>query len=628
MSDALKVEAYDRWDQLDALKKEYSTFQPFLIDCMEDLMGFTCTDIQVDIGDYLQYGPQYLMIQAQRSQAKSSIVAIFSVWCLIHDPKYRILVLSAGSDVAQEIANWIIQIIMNWEILECIRPDRQHGDRASAKAFDIHWHLKGAEKSPSVACIGVTANMQGRRADLLIADDIESTKNGLTEIQRAQLQEKSKDFTSICQNGRIAYLGTPQTTESIYNALPGRGYKVRIWPGRYPTKEQLENYGDHLSPLILKRLTEDSTLQYGGGPLGDQGQPTDPVLLPETALTKKEIDQGPAYFQLQHMLNTRLMDKDRYPLKSRNLVNMDISLDSAPGKVEWLPDTSKIIQIYGLPQKFELYAPYSCSPELFPYEGRMIYVDPAGGGQNGDETVASVTYFLHGYIYLMEQLALTGGFSEEVFKELSQLSLRHKVNKIDVEENFGKGMFAQMWRPILLQTYRDGGHTGCPQIEDIWEAGQKELRIIETLEPVISRHRLIINTEVWRQDVAQVQKYPIDLRSTYSLAHQLSRITRERNALVHDDRVDSLAGAVRPWKEQIAINEDLRIAQKATDENKQFMSEWLEGSPEYRSSHISKLRTQGTGLGRMGVIGQTTKQRRFHARKQRQIQTAALSRRS
>ena len=626
MSEAVKIEALSRWEQLDILKEEYIEFQPFLIDCMEDLMGFTCTDIQVDIGAFLEHGPQYLMIQAQRSQAKSSIVAIFAVWKLLHDPTERILVISAGSDVAQEIANWIIQIIMNWEILECIRPDRQHGDRASAKAFDIHWHLRGAEKSPSVACIGITANMQGRRADLLIADDIESTKNGLTEVQRSQLQERSRDFTSICQNGRIAFLGTPQTTESIYNALPGRGYTVRIWPGRYPTHEQLLNYGDHLSPLILKRLKENPALQIGGGPLGDQGQPTDPVLLPEHALTKKEIDQGPAYFQLQHMLNTRLMDKDRYPLKSRNLVSMDLSLESAPGKIEWLPDTSKIITIYGLPQKFELYAPYACSPDLFPYEGRMIYVDPAGGGQNGDETVASVTYFLHGYIFLMEQLALAGGFTDEVFQELSQLSLKHMVNKIEVEENFGKGMFAQMWRPILLQTYRDGGHTGCPQIEDIWEAGQKELRIIETLEPVIARHRLIINTEVWRRDVDQCQRYAIDLRSTYSLAHQLSMITRERNALVHDDRLDSLAGAVRPWKEQIAINEDTRISQKHSDESVLFMKNWLEGSPEYKEATRNKTKLPTQGIARMNSLSRKPSNRKLYGQRYQSVHKSPIPR--
>jgi hypothetical protein len=626
MSTALDLLAGDRWEQLDQLKDAYPTFEPFLIDCMEDLMGFTCTDIQVDIGNYLQYGPQYLMVQAQRSQAKSSIVAIFVVWCMLHNPAYRALILSAGADVAQEIAGWVIQIIMNWDILECIRPDRQHGDRASAKAFDIHHILKGPEKSPSIACIGVTANMQGRRADILIPDDIESSKNGMTEIQRQQLMHLSRDFTSICQHGRIAYLGTPQTTDSVYNALPSRGYSIRVWPGRYPTNEQLSNYGEHLAPLLKQRIDDDPSLQTGGGPLCDQGKPTDPVLLPEQALTKKEIDQGPAYFQLQHMLNTRLMDKDRYPLKSKNLVTMDLSMESAPGKIEWMPDVAKLIAVYGIPAKVPLYGPYTCSPELYGYEGKMIYVDPAGGGANGDETVASVTYFLHGYIFLMEQLCMAGGFSDEVFQELSDLSLRHMVNKIDVEENYGKGMFAQMWRPILLETYKNKGHNGCPQIEDIWEVGQKELRVIDTLEPVIARHRLIINRKVWDDDVHQAQRYPIDLRSTYTLYNQLSMLTRDRGALVHDDRIDSLAGAVRPWMEQLAINEDKRMQQKQTDHSVQHMEEWTVGAPEFREiKHIQF--NQKAGLASNNALRSRPGRGRTHGRARRTLQQATVLRR-
>ena len=111
MGEAL-VLAEQRWDHVYELREAYPHFEPFLIDCMEDLMGFTCTDIQVDIGNYLEFGPQYLMIQAQRSQAKTSIASIFAVWELIHNPLHRILVLSAGSEVATEISNWIIQIII------------------------------------------------------------------------------------------------------------------------------------------------------------------------------------------------------------------------------------------------------------------------------------------------------------------------------------------------------------------------------------------------------------------------------------------------------------------------------------------------------------------------------------
>ena len=609
MTHDLKLEAAERWEKLEALQQEYADFEPFLIDVMEDLMGFTCTDLQIDIGKYLQYGPQYLMIQAQRSQAKSSIVAIYAVWCLIHDPKYRVLILSAGSEVAMEIANWVIQIIMNFDILECMRPDRNHGDRSSAKSFDVHWQLKGAEKSPSVACIGITANMNGRRADLLVPDDIESSKNGMTEIQRQQLIHLSRDFTSICQHGRIAYLGTPQTTDSIYNALPGRGYHIRVWPGRYPTPEQMENYGDHLAPLIAQRVAADPTLQTGGGPLGDQGQATDPVLLPELSLCKKETDQGSAYFQLQHMLNTALMDADRYPLKAKNLITLSLSQENAPGQLNWMPDPQKRIAVPSHPDGVELYRPFSVSEELYPYEGKLIYVDPAGGGANGDETVATVTYFLHGYVFLMEQLALPGGYADDVFLKLSALALRHAVNKIEVEANYGNGAFAQMWRPVLLTAYKDAGHPGAPQIEDINEVGQKELRIIDTLEPVVGRHRLVVHEDVWHADVEQAKKYPAEQRTVYTLWNQLTKLTRDRGALVHDDRVDSLAGAVRPWVDRIAVDEQTRMDQKVTNEQLEFMKGWMEkGSPE-EAATLPKL-PGPVGLARNRALTRRPNRRR------------------
>ena len=607
----LKQEALARWDKLESLQAAYPEFEPFLIDVMEDLMGFQCSDIQIDMGKYLQYGPQYLMIQAQRSQAKSTIVAIYAVWCLVHDPKYRVLVLSAGGDVAMEIANWIIQIIMNWDILECLRPDRNHGDRASAKAFDVHYQLKGAEKSPSVACIGVTANMQGRRADLLIPDDIESSKNGMTEIQRQQLQHLSRDFTSICQHGRICYMGTPQTVDSIYNALPGRGYEIRIWPGRYPTDSQLEHYGEHLAPLLRRRIEADPSLQAGGGPLGEQGQPIDPLLLPEAALTKKELDQGPAYFQLQHMLNTALMDADRYPLKPKNLVCMDLNPEVAPGAINWMPSPDNRISIAGQPDGMELYRPFTLSTETFEYEGRAIYVDPAGGGANGDETVATAVYFLHGYVFLMEQLPLEGGFADSVFERLSLFAEKHRVNIIHVEQNYGNGAFAQMWRPVLLKHFKEAGHPGAPQIEDIHEVGQKELRIIDTLEPIMGRHRLIVNEQVWHDDLTYVQKYPVDHRTVYTLWNQLSKLTRDKGALIHDDRLDSLAGAVRVFVERIAIDENQRIAQKQTNEAVKHMTDWATvGSVEARTALSTKGLPPKAGITRSGALGRRPSSRR------------------
>jgi hypothetical protein len=68
------------------------------------------------------------------------------------------------------------------------------------------------------------------------------------------------------------------------------------------------------------------------------------------------------------------------------------------------------------------------------------------------------------------------------------------------------------------------------------------------------------------------------------LSHQMQKITRDKGALVHDDRLDSFAGAVRIYAEQMAIDESRRIASKQTNENVRFIQEWSQGSPEERNS--------------------------------------------
>lgn len=571
-------ECVRRWAEVEALREHYALFEDFLYDCMTELMGFNCTELQVDIGNFLQSDTRFGMIQAQRSQAKSTIVAMFAVWQLIHDCKHRILIISAGSEVAAEIANWVIQIIMNWDILECLRPDRQHGDRASSKAFDINWQLKGAEKSPSIACIGITANMQGRRADLLIPDDIESSKNGTTETQRQALEHLSKDFTSICQKGRIMYLGTPQTVDSIYNNLPARGYVIRVWTGRVPTNDEAKHYGETLAPYIVKMM-DDPKNQIGGGVDGTRGVPTDPVLLGEEALTSKELDQGSAYFNLQHMLNTELSDELRHPLKAKNLVMMSFGLDKAPGEITWLPSPDKLIPHNNkFTSKPQFYRPFQTSDQLYAYEGKHMYVDTAGGGKGGtaggDETVAAVTYFLHGYIFLAEIVRLAGGYSPENYVILSNLAMKHGVNKIDVEKNFGYGAFAAAWRPILHKTYTEQGHNHAPAIEDVWESGQKELRIIDCLEPIMARHRLIVHEDIIDYDYEASSRYPIDQRESYKLFHQMAKISREKGSLIHDDSLDAVAGSCRYWVEMLAVDETKRMASKETDDNVAFFAEW------------------------------------------------------
>jgi len=530
------------------LRKAYPTFEPFLYDVITDLLGFKCSDVQLDIGDWLQYGPTYRMVQAQRGQAKTTITAVYAVWRLIHDPTTRVLIISSGGDMASEISNWVIQIVMNMDILECLRPDRAAGDRVSVKGFDVHHELKGPEKSPSIACLGITSNMQGRRADVLIADDIESSKNSQTEVQRERLRHLTKDFTSICSTGDIIYLGTPQSIDSVYNGLYSRGYAIRIWPGRYPTDKEQENYGPHLAPMIADRIAENPGLVEGGGPSGTRGQAVDPMLIPEDVLQKKEIDQGSAYFQLQHMLDTRLMDEDRFPLKPQNLVFMQVADKSAPLTINFQAQPETRIHLPAdFPIAVDMYRAINFGQEFAPFKGTHMYVDPAGGGQNGDETAYAITKFCAGRVFLVAVGGVKGGLEEDALDELTALAVKWEPNIISIEKNYGNGALANVWQPRLLREHK------CT-IDEVWESGQKELRIIDALEPVIGTNRLVIDERLLVEDWASCQKYSVEKRASYSLFYQMSRITRDHDSLLHEDRLDAVAGSVRHWVEYLKLD--------------------------------------------------------------------------
>ena len=539
----------ERWADLRLLQAEYPTFGPFLFDVIEGLMGFKCTAVQLDIANFLATGPRNRMVQAQRGQAKTTIASAYAVWRQIHDPTTRVLIISAGQDMAEEISGWIIQIINGMDELACMCPDKAHGDRSSVKAFDIHWELKGAEKSPSIACIGITSNTQGKRADLLIADDIESAKNSMTEVQRARLTHLSRDFTSICSKGEIIYLGTPQSIDSIYNGLFSRGYTIRVWPGRYPTLTEESNYGETLAPAIREAMAKTPALRTGGGPMGDRGKPTDPVLLGEDWLIKKETDQGAAYFQLQHMLDTRLSDAERFPLKAEKIRFMDINLDRAPLVLNWQQhEADRIHPPSGWPIVQRYYRVQSYGEEFGTFSGTVMYVDPAGGGQNGDETSFAVTREMAGKIFLVDVGGVPGGLDQSAMDQLTDVAVTWQPERIFIEENYGKGALSSTWQPTLFQKHQ------CA-VEDVWETGQKELRIIDTLEPIIGAGKFICDAGLLKRDWEQCKKYPIEKQASYSLWYQLSRITRERGALIHDDRLDAVAGACRPWIEHLRKDE-------------------------------------------------------------------------
>lgn len=564
------VAAAARWAKLEVLQEHYSEFLPFLEDAME-AMGFSVSEIQKDIAKFIAYGPHYLMVMAQRGQAKTSISAAYCVWDLIHNPRHRILIVSAGEKQATDISVLIIRLIGTMDVLECMRPDERAGDRSSVEHFDIHHSLREvADKSPSVKSAGITSNITGSRADLLLADDIEGRKNSATAMMRENLRQLTLEFTNICSTGRIVWLGTPQSQDSIYNTLEARGVTIRVWPGRYPTDEQRPAYGDRLAPMLVRRMAKDPSLCTGGGVLGDQGKPIEKPgtgWLDEENLQKKERDQGATWFQLQHMLSTTLSDALRYPLKLDRTILLD-AWPKAPLSVARHSDVSQVTQhsVHGF--TFQIRKPGELAIEHGRYTSVVTYIDPAGGGANGDATAYSTVGFLNGTLYLLDTGHLPGGYSSDVLEELAKRVARYSPQRCLIEKNMGFGAFREVFAPVLRV------HIKCA-IEDDLVVGQKEARIIRTLEPIIGRGSLVITPQALDQDQLDCARHAPKDRKVYSLFYQIAKITMDRGSLVHDDGVDSLEGACRAFQEYLAIDSEKAKAQAQKREYEEMMEDPL-----------------------------------------------------
>lgn len=513
-------------------------FKVFLFLIWKHLNLPSPTPVQYDIASFLQHGPRRCVIEAFRGVGKSWVTSAYVIWLLLCDQDHKVLVVSASKSRADDFTTFTLRLIQEVPELQHLYPTADQ--RCSKIAFDV----AGArpDHSPSVKSVGITGQLAGSRADTIIPDDIEVPNNSQTQAMRELIAERVKEFDAILKpNGRIIYLGTPQTEQSLYNLLPDRGYVIRIWPARYPDEKQAANYGDRLAPMILKKLQE------GARP----GDSTDPRRFGNEDLWEREASYGRAGFALQFMLDTRLSDADRYPLKVADLIVHSVDTEQAPSKIVWA--SSPELALNDLPNVAfsgdRFHRPMFIEKERWsPYTGSVLAIDPSGRGR--DETGYAVAKNLHSTIYVPAAGGLKGGYEPETLAELAKIAKDHKVNAVIVEANFGDGMFTELLKPHLAKI-------GYPvAVEEVKHSTQKEKRIIDTLEPVLSGHRLVLDPKVIQRDYESVQGYPMEKQQAYMLMYQLTRITRERGALVQDDRLDALAMAVAYWVEAMARDQE------------------------------------------------------------------------
>ena len=520
--------------------EELKDFRNFVYLAWEHLGLPDPTKVQYDISKYLQHGPRRKTICAFRGVGKSYLTSAYVVWKLLLNPDINVLVVSASKTRSDDFSTFTQRLIAEMPILEHLRPRK--GQRDSKIAFDVG--PASAAHAPSVKSVGITGQLTGSRADIIVADDVESLNNSATQGMREKLSELVKEFEAIIKpGGEITFLGTYQTEMSLYTVLPDRGYETRIWPARYPADKKLPRYGSMLAPLIYDELAEDPTLE---------SNPTDPGRFDDWELKEREASYGRSGFAMQFMLDPSLSDAERYPLKLSDLVVMDINSELAPEKVihssapdKQLPD----LPVLGFAGD-HFYQPMQVIGDWVKYKGSVMAIDPSGRGS--DETSYAIVNVLNGFLWVLECSGVEGGYQEETMQTLVDIAKKNQVKQILVESNFGDGMFTELLKPYLRKTYP-------VTVEEVRHHTQKEKRIIDTLEPVMNQHKLIVSPQLIENDFESTKHLPPEKAPQYRLFHQMTRITKDRGALLHDDRLDALSMAVQYWVEAAGKDADEAI---------------------------------------------------------------------
>ena len=542
-------------------------FRYFLTAVWAHLKLPTPTRAQLCIAEYLQHGPKRLQIQAFRGVGKSWITAAFVLWTLFSDPDKKIMVISASKDRADSFSIFCQRLILEVNWLSHLKP-KSDDQRWSRVSFDVG--PAKPHQAPSVKSVGITGQLTGSRADLMILDDVEVPGNSMTELMREKLLQLCTEAESILtpkRDSRIMYLGTPQTTFTIYRKLAERNYRPFVWPARYP--RTLSNYEGLLAPQLQEDIDN-----------GAEGwNVTDPERFNNDDLIEREAAMGRSNFMLQFMLDTTLSDAEKFPLKMADLVVTSVNPESAPDSVVWCSDPRNVIKelpTVGLPGDY-FYAPMQLQGEWGPYAETICSVDPSGRGT--DETAAAYISQRNGFLYLHQMRAYKDGYSDNTLLDILRGCRKFKVTKLVIETNFGDGIVAELFKKHLQQTKQG------IDVEEVRANVRKEDRIIDALEPVLNQHRLIVDRSVIDWDYNSNKDAAPEERLLYMLFYQMSRMCREKGAVKHDDRLDCLAQGVKYFTDAMGISAMEVVKQRKMEDWNDMLEEWKD-DPQASANHF------------------------------------------
>lgn len=515
------------------------------------------------------------MLQAQRGLGKSLITEIVVMWLLRRNRDEKIVVVSATSGRAESFVNFCYSLIIRIPLLNDLEPKGR--DRASTKKLDVGGRVP--DDSPSIAAFGVFSAKTGSRASIIIYDDVEIPENSDTAQKRKKILDGVRDTANLGISGVFTEtcICTPQSSESVYITLQQEdGFRRTVIPAEYP--EDMSVYDGDLAPFISRAIERNPDIV---GLATDKRQ--------NMAHLAKQKMKGKARYKLHYMLDTALSDEEKFPLKLRDLIVMDLEPHQAPVQIAYSSDKSDAlweVKHKGFKGDGFFGPRFTSDDKLAPYQGVAMFIDPSGRGE--DETAYCVTAQLNGRIFLLDFGGIKGGYEEDTLAELAEIAKYFKIQLIKVESNFGDGTFAELLKPVVSRIYKtayrgsyDKNNSGVA-IEDVRATTNKETRIVDTIEPVAMQHRLVVNKSSLVRDSEK--------NSAYSFTYQFTHIQKIPKCLKHDDLVDVVEMGVAHWSESLARDSELE-AERFEKEQKIKMLKELDAKRKKRKGQTERRKT-------------------------------------
>ena len=203
------------------------------------LLGFACDeyerrgwgmpDVHVRIYDWFARteGARNRVLMVFRGCGKSTILGVRNAHRYRQTPGHQLLVQGADDDLADDISRDTIAIMRG----NALVGEGVLMEPAGIRHWFTHEGYETSARTPQFRGRGILSRVTGNRADEIINDDTEMSKNVENPEARAKLRKRLSEQSFILKpGGSVLWVGTPHTHDSIYDQKIAAGAEALVIP--------------------------------------------------------------------------------------------------------------------------------------------------------------------------------------------------------------------------------------------------------------------------------------------------------------------------------------------------------------------------------------------------------------